>query len=871
MEAIKRLTLSSTMLAGLLATSTCLFAAPAFAQDMTTPVPDSAESPDASNTGEILITARKRAEDVLRTPVSVSVLTADAIAAKGIVSVNDVALNTPGINISNVSSGRSDRSFQQISLRGFTPSTITSTLTSAFIDGVPVASATALNTVTDPERIEILKGPQSAYFGRNTFAGAINVVNRQPRNDLSGSVTGAWGTRDNQDFTAAIEGAIIPDKLMARITGRYFSKNGSYVNGTDPSQTLGDQQTISGTAYIIAKPTDRLTIKAFGLVADNKDGPSAQGTVSAYEIRANNGALNIPALSGSTAGSVILAGQSNCRLSGLSAGLTATEASVSRPFICGAVPSLASTSPSQNTGSSALLTRALANGLNRSISPGKGTDGYGLKGRFTHLHFNVDYEVGDTGIVLSSLTGYNDEYYSQLADLDNYDSRLLVNTANPTGANPNLISYFDFPFMVERQTKDFSQEVRAAYDSGPIKAVVGASYLRTKSDSDVISISNALMLGLAPASTSLVAPQKSITKGVFFGLTYEVSSKLSISGEGRYQQDEIFAYTGGNSAGLTIAEGNSFGLPAGKFDPLSVFYSKKFKNFLPRVIAQYNFNRDMMGYASWSKGVNVSLASFNTNFLNQSGAALAAAESIGLGVVVKPETLSNYEVGVKGKFFGGKVRTSLAAYYSIWSNQMNNRSITYQDSAVGGISIVSGVANAGKSIMSGLEGEIQILPFEGLSLDLAGAVNNSSIRTFADPSVSKLTGLFGDEFRGNQLPGTSKYSGNVGLLYGAPIPGEVDAAFFVRGDLSYKSRLYSDAANLTWINGRTQVNFRAGVSKGPASIEAFMTNAFNNKGYTAVANNTLITPGFALASTYSYLTLGLPELRTFGLKAGYKF
>ncbi|MCP8890748.1 TonB-dependent receptor [Sphingomonas faeni] len=867
MKSITKTVVRSPILTSMLLASTCLPALPAFAQEATKPIPEAADD------GAIVITARKRSEDVLKTPVAVNVLSSEAIAAKGIVSVNDVALNTPGINISNVSSGRSDRSFQQISLRGFTPSTITSTLTSMFIDGVPVASATALSTVTDPERIEILRGPQAAYFGRNTFAGAVNVVNKLPHNDLSGSVTGSWGTRDNQDFTAAVEGAIIPDKLTARVTGRYFSKDGSYVNGADRSQTLGDQKTVSGTLFVVAKPTDRLTIKAFGLISGNDDGPSAQGSVSAYEVRANNGAVNIPRLSGSNAGTVIVAGQSNCTLSGLTSGLSSSEASVSRPFMCGAVPSLSSTSPAQNTGSSSLLTNALADGTNRIVSPGKGTDGYGLKGQFQHYHLNIDYALGDTGVILSSLTGYNNEYYSQLADLDNYDSSLLKNTSNATGANANLISYFDFPYLVERQTKDFSQEVRASYDSGPVHAVLGASYLRTKSSSDTVSISNKLMLGLSPDSSSLVAPQKSITKGAFFGLTYALTDHFTISGEGRYQEDEIFAYTGGNAAGLTLAENNSFGLPSGHFEPLSVFYSKTFKNFMPRVIAQYTVDTNLMGYASWSKGVNVSLASFNTNFLNQSGSAAAAeaAASIGLGVVVEPETLSNYEVGIKGKFLDGKVRTSLSAYYSIWSNQMNNRSITFADATTGGINIVSGVANAGKSIMRGIEAEVQILPFRGLSLDLAGAMNDSSIRSFADPSVSKLTGVFGDEFRGNQLPGGSKYSGNVGLQFGAPIKSEPDAAFFVRGDLSYKSRIYSDAANLTWIKSRTQVNFRTGVSKGPASIEAFVTNVFNNKRYTAVANNTLITPGYALASTYSYLTLGLPELRTFGLKVGYKF
>lgn len=874
MVAINRARLRSPFLAGALMASTCLSIPSAFAQTATATEPAVAATAPTpgDDDGTIVITARKRAEDILKTPVAVSVLSSEAIAAKGITSMGDVALNTPGLNISTVSSGRSDRSFQQISLRGFTPSTTTSTLTATFIDGVPVASATALSSISDPERIEILKGPQAAYFGRNTFAGAVNVVNKQPNNTLSGSLTGAWGTRDNQDFNGSLEGAIIPDKLMVRVTGQYFSKDGSYTNGADASQTLGDQKTVSGTAYIVAKPTERLTIKAFGLIADNRDGPSAQGSVSAYEVRANNGNVNIPALSGSSAGTVIVAGQSNCSLTGFTSGLRATEASVTRPYICGAVPSL-SGNPAQNTGSSTLLSNALANGTNRIISPDKGTDRYGLKGRFYHLHFNVDYELGDTGIVVSSLTGYNNDYYSELADLDNYDSRLLANSSNRTGANPNLISYFDFPYLVERKTTDFSQEVRAAYDKGPIKAVIGASYLKTKSSSDTISISNALMLGLSPDSSALVAPQKSVTKGVFFGLTYDLSDKLSLSGEGRYQEDEIFAYTGGNSAGLTLAEGNSFGLPAGHFAPLSVFYSKTFKNFLPRVIGQYTINSDVMAYASWSKGVNVSLASFNTNFLNQSGsaAAAAAAASIGLAVVVKPETLSNYEIGLKGKFLDGKVRASLSGFYAIWSDQMNNRSITFQDASTGGINIVSGVANAGKSIMRGLEADVLIMPFRGLSLDLAGALNDSSIRTFADPSVSKLTGVIGDEFRGNQLPGTSKYSGNVGLQYRAPIPGEVDAAFFVRGDLSYKSKIYADAANLTWIKDRTQVNFRAGVSKGPASVELFLTNAFNNKGYTAIANNTLITPGYALASTYSYLTLGLPELRTFGMKVGLKF
>ena len=867
MKAIRKAALSTTLLTGL-ALVVGTHAQSALAQTVAVAAAETADETGDADSGTIVVTARKRSEDVLKTPVSVAVLTGEAIAAKGIFSINDVANNTPGINISNVSSGRNDRSFQQITLRGFTPSTTTSTLTATFIDGVPVASATALNSITDPARIEILKGPQAAYFGRNTFAGAVNVVNKIPGNDLAGSATASWGTRDNQDFTASLEGAIVPDRLMLRVAGHYFSKNGSYTNVANPAERLGDQKTYSGNALIVAKPTERLTIKMFGLYSVDKDGAPAQGAISAYEVRANNGQTNIPLLTGSNAGTVIVAGQGNCNLNGFTAGLLATEARVSRRFICGALPGLSSTSPAQNTTYNSAVAAALANPAFRFISPKQGVKDYGLKRRYYHLHMNVDYELGETGVILSSLTGYNNEYYSELADLDNYDSRLLANPSNPNGTIATRYNYYDFPFLVERSTKDFSQELRASYDKGPLKAALGVSYLHTKSLNDLINVSNVLLANAAPLSSSQSAPQESKTAGVFGGVTYEFG-KLSISAEGRYQQDQIYAYTSGNP--LTIAANNTYGLPAGTFPRLSKFFDKKFRKFLPRVIGQFQASNDFMTYASFSKGANISLASFNTNFLSSTAASLAAAQSIGLGVVVKPETLDNYEIGMKGKAFDGMIRYAVSGYYGIWKNQMNNRSVTFFDPAINTSQIVSGVANTGKSIVKGVEAEATIMPVTGISIDLAGAISDSSIRSYADPSVSKLTGVIGDAFKGNQLPGSSKYSANLGIQYRTDIRGEENASFFIRGDTSYKSRIFADAANLTWVKSRTQVNFRTGISKGRASIEAYLTNAFNNKGYTSLLNQSLLTPNFALASTYSYLITGLPELRTFGLKAGYKF
>ena len=122
-----------------------LQAAPAFAQDV-------AQAEEAAPTGDIVVTARKREETLLTTPIAIAAMPSEEIGQRGIISLTDLIDATPGINVTGNNSGRNDRSFQQISLRGFTPSTTDSTLTATFIDGVPVSSASALNSITDPAR-----------------------------------------------------------------------------------------------------------------------------------------------------------------------------------------------------------------------------------------------------------------------------------------------------------------------------------------------------------------------------------------------------------------------------------------------------------------------------------------------------------------------------------------------------------------------------------------------------------------------------------------------------------------------------------------------------------------------------------------------
>lgn len=820
----------------------------------------------------ITVTARKREENLLETPIAISAFSTEEIEKRGISSVTDLVDNTPGINITGVNSGRNDRSFQQISLRGFTPSTTSSTLTASFIDGVPVASATALNAVVDPQRIEILKGPQNAYFGRNAFAGAINVVTREPGDFFSGSVSAEWTSRNGRDLSAALEGPIVDDLLSFRITGRSFATDGSYKNAYNPNETLGDQSTNTATLQLTFTPTPALKIKAFGMYSEDEDGPSPDGMVSAYEVRSVNGVVNIPYFSGNNNGTLVIPNQSNCMLNGFTAGISATETRVSRPFICGAVPDLVpGFSPAANTIEDPLLAASLANGDQRAVSASDGVKGYGLVREYVHLHLSMDYELGDTGLTLTSLTGYNDEFYSQVDDLDNYDSTAFRGSL--AGIVPGARQVWNFPFMVERDNEDFSQELRLSYDNrGAVTGLLGVSYLESSFTRDLTNIFSEEQF-LAPRSTgSLSAPGRSETWGIFGSASIDFTPDLNLSLEGRYQIDEIFAKAGGR--GLNLADNNAYGLPGGFYAYGETITTETYENFLPRAIVSYDVNPDAMVYASYAKAVNVGIESFNTTFLSGSAAELAAAASIGIGVVTKPEKLDNFEAGFKGSFLNGRLTTTAAAFYAIWKDQYNNRSVTFLDNSVNPPvpQVVNGLANSGKTIIKGFELDVWSEPVDDLVFTFSGAINDSSIKSFSDPAISRKSGLIGDDFKGNQLALTSKYSFNTSLQYGGDITAWDDGRWFVRGDYNWKSKQYLDAANQTWVKGRGTMNARVGIARDGFTLEAFATNLFNNKDYVSLAQNSILEPSFALSGQGNgYVNVALPELRTFGIKAGYSF
>lgn len=267
-----------------------------------------------------------------------------------------------------------------------------------------------------------------------------------------------------------------------------------------------------------------------------------------------------------------------------------------------------------------------------------------------------------------------------------------------------------------------------------------------------------------------------------------------------------------------------------------------------------------------TRGVNP--AAFNTVFLsNLSPAAQVLAADAGLRIAVKPETLDNFEIGFKGKALNNRFRYAVAAYYGIWDDQLNANTITLVDPATSVVYNIQAQINTGKVNMYGLEGDFSLAVNDRLTLTANGSYNESSIRKLSAPTTTALTGI--TDFKGNHNPLASRYSASASANYTMPLRGDVDA--FARADFTYKSGVYTNAANLTKTPDMTQVNLRVGFGDDRFTLEGFVTNVFNNKAYPSAIDFTLLERTSSHLSPFSAVAVALRELRTFGVRSSVKF
>lgn len=439
---------------------------------------------------EIVVTARKRDETLLDVPLSITALSAVQLDKYNLQNMEEMSRMTPGMFYTDFGgTGRQDRASSQYVIRGLSINNFAQSSSAAvlFLDGVPIYSGNTPGTL-DIERIEVLKGPQTATFGRNTFSGAISVTTREPGDEWSGRAVAEYANYDTTRLGLSVEGPLVEDKVSFRLSGEHRNEGAQY-QSSSTSQPIGGQTTSSLWGTLKFTPSEQLEIRAVGNLYKYRDNPGAH-------IR-------------------FIAEDHTCDVDG----------DGDFDWFCGTVPPA-----SDNDSHARFIDQRWLDLTVPALQFGDFNTKPGLKSINYHANLKVAYTF-ENDMTLETITGYN-----RTKDANIQQEWSNENFVNPFAAgNPALRPDAFWLYSLEGEASDFSQEVRiSSAGDDRLRWSIGGNYLYF---SDVGAVIGDVSLG-AP----LVLPgarRQTNTYSAFASLYYDVTDDFEIGLEGRYQTDKI--------------------------------------------------------------------------------------------------------------------------------------------------------------------------------------------------------------------------------------------------------------------------------------------------------------------------------------------
>jgi iron complex outermembrane recepter protein len=814
---------------------------------------------------EVTVTARRREESLQDIPISIVALTAEQIEATDTYDVRDVVRLTPNVTLQTTGGAGTGRFNPNLTFRGLqnTFPVPRTQVGAVFLDGNYVLfGVNAINTA-DIERVEVLRGPQNAYFGRNTFAGAINFISKTPGDEFAGQVGATASDRGTSDLSASIEGPLMPGKLSGRLSVRQREKDGHYT-ALDGGR-LGDESTKSVSASLFARPTEGLSIRLRGAWQEDDDGP---GTV-----------INLSPVSlGDT-----------CRGRFIDKGRSTTGArgfNVTVPYFCDRVPGIDQLGERIVSTQTSLVGPTLArlgnpNGLaDAFINNSLGfaffdrvprLDGLGLLRRIRSVNLQADYEFGN-GINL----GFNYGWQG--------NRQVLASDADRSNAD---VTFTYIPVISSTRTYELrlgsSKEQRlrwllgATYFTSSLEGNYGtggsgqwrARLLPTQPLNSVVQTSQQV------SANPFIGNEFATVKALYGSVDWDVLDRLTLTAEFRRQEDA--STSGGVSPPVfTVAP-----------------VEEVWKDNMPRVIGTFKVNEDWSVYASWSVGVlpganNVGFTSqtpFRQNLIRQLIPDVQA--------VLESDELDSYEIGSKQTLLDGRLRYALSLYQMKWTNAKASSALVLPATSETNSTpfIIGGVTTKGDATIRGLELEATALLTDNWDIGGAVAYNKSELDRWGEAGLLRnLTGgqrpganpgdvsVGATQWAGNEFARQPRVTGTLNSTYRRMLSNGWQ--WSIRGDMSYTGGAWETIANIVKSDDYYRVNARIGVERENLAIELFVTNLFDDNTWNYVSRT--IVNNEAAQSINSILPLGnasfetglaveAPDKRDIGLRVSYKF
>jgi iron complex outermembrane recepter protein len=791
----RRLAVSALTVAPLLAGLAALLASPARAQGQTSPPgappapaaqASTAPSPGSADQGsglqEVVVTARFRTENLQTTPIAITAVTSADIEAHGFQDVTQIANVAPNVNLEPAGSGFGKLAF--VSIRGVGQSDFKYTFEPGvgfYIDDVYFGTAFgSIFDLLDISSVEILRGPQGTLFGKNTEGGAVRVFTTKPKGDNSGYVEAGYGSYNRERFRGALDVALVPDRLFARIAVGSNRSDGymdvydfacanpglagslkpvTYLNHCKIGTYGGDDVRV-GRVALRWLPTDGLEAN---LSADLTDD---HGEAPASKLLAINLPPNpCPGASATNPNPRPCAPQTQ-----VASAVALFNSRIAMPLYGVALDSRFIT-PSPYT-TYATYTDPIA-----GVSfPNESTlYSWGVAG-------TVDWDTPLSGVHVKSISAYR-----------RYRGAFAQDTSGAPITGNLPINYLDH--------HQFSEELQVSGKllENALDWTVGGYYFDSSDyDTGIVDQPSNFIAGRLPGILFLTAdPAGSKDESVFAHVNYQISSRWGLELGGRYSH-ETKSYTfyrylpnlvglvpsiPGTAPGTTqpLFPLNTGGFLAG-FAPPPTVSIPPISRFDPKVSLSYELAPDVMAYVQYSTGFKS--GGFNPRPLNR-----AQVTSFG------PEILKAYEVGLKSEWFDHRLRANVAAFWSDYSDLQLPVATT---DATGTPAFLT--ESVGSARIQGAELELAARPVGGLRiegslgylnfhyLNLGGAAYDGNPLTSAgtpnplyNPSGPTLSDV---------PPLTPRWKGSAGIEYAISLGAA--GTLTPRADFTYQSRVYND-------------------------------------------------------------------------------
>jgi iron complex outermembrane receptor protein len=797
------------------------FVAPALAQDAgSAPAAQEAAPEEAVGApGEIVVTARRRAEEIQDVPLAVSVLNASAIEQTGSYNISRLQQLQPTLQFYSSNPRNSSINIRGIGAPlGLTNDGIEQGV-GIYVDQVyynRVASATL--DFVDIEQIEVLRGPQGSLYGKNTTAGAINITTRAPSFSYEGQAEISVGNLGFKQAKASVSGPLT-DRLAARISVSATDRNGTIYNvATD--RRVNSQDNLGLRGSLLWKATDTLNLTLSGDY-------NVQNPVCCAQIYAGVGSTQRVA--------------------------TRQYAALVALFPGYAVPS---TDPFDR----------LTN-LDAQLHARNEVGGVSLR---------AEWDLGPG--TLTSVSAYRYWDWQPANDRDFTGLPITTKSQNPT------------------QQKQWTQELRYSQSSDALDFVVGAFAFHQKihttgSQVQGSAASRWFLTGALRSNPAVLEGLeadndirlKNTSLAAFGQLTWHVTDKLSLQPGLRINYDKKqgsynSVVTGTTSTGVrqlvTFTSTDPWIVAQrGVLAPQSFDVSFSDWNLSYDFTASYEFSRDVMAYATYSRA-------FKSGGVNLNGVPLNAAGVPQTNVAtVKPEKVNHYELGLKTQFWDRKATLNLSGF---WTEIGDYQAIVNdgQNSTLRGY-----LANADKVRTRGIEADFSVRPSDRINAYVNGAYTDPKYVKFTNapcppelsggasgttPGAAGVPGAVSPlvcDISGQLLPGISKWSLSYGVEFNIPTTflGDEGGEFYIGWDGSYRSKFSSNASRsiYTDIDGYSLNNLRIGFRRESGlNIYGWVRNVFDKDYFEQLA----VTPN------NTGLIAGQPgDPRTYGLTIKAKF